>query len=84
MAIEKERQVNESPRESDVDVPILREFGHALNQIIKGWPVVATANLPAADPKLDGMVVIEQGAGSTRNIVAYATGLRIRFTGTNF
>ncbi len=82
MAITKERQVNEAPTVADVNV--LREFGHAINKLIDGPPVVLTANLPAPSSALDGLVVVEQGAGSTRNLVVYSTGLRIRLTGASF
>lgn len=82
MAITKERKVNEAPTVADVNV--LREFGHAINKLIDGPPVVLTADLPAASASLDGLVVLEQGAGSTRNLVVYSTGLRIRLTGASF
>ena len=84
MAIEKERKVNESPRPSDLDVPLVREFGHAINKLIDGPPVVLTADLPAADPKLDGLIVFEDLTGGNFNLIAYALGSRFRFTGTSF
>jgi len=83
MEISRERKVNESPTDA-ADLRVLRDFGHAINKLIDGPPVVLTADLPAASPQLDGLMVVEQGAGSTRNLVVYTTGLRIRFTGTSF
>jgi len=82
MALEKERKVNESPVVADLST--LRQYGHVINKLIDGPLVVLTANLPAADPKLDGLMLVEQGAGSTRNLIIYSTGLRIRFSGSSF
>lgn len=82
VVVTKERKVNEAPIVADVNT--LREYGHLLNKIVDGPPVVLTADLPPANPILDGLLVVEQGAGSTRNLVIYCSGLRVRFTGTNF
>jgi len=82
VAITKERKVNESPNAAHLS--LLREYGHAINKFIDGPPVVLTANLPAASAALDGLMLVEQGAGSTRNLIVYTTGLRIRFTGASF
>jgi hypothetical protein len=79
MAIAKERQVNESPVAGDLNT--LREFGHAINQLISGPPVVLTTNLPAASALLDGLVLVENAGGSNRNIVFYAGGNRYRISG---
>jgi len=81
VALEKERKVNESPVVADLST--LRQYGHVLNKIIDGWPVVATASLPAGAPSLDGLVLIEN-AGGTRNLVFYAGGNRYRVAGSSF
>lgn len=65
-------------------LPVLREHAFAINTLIGGLEVVATADLPAASADLDGLTLIENAGGSTRNLVIYTNGLRTRFTGTNF
>lgn len=77
--ITKERKVNEAPSVADVNV--LREFGHAINTLIDGPPVVLTANLPAASAALDGLVVVENAGGATRNLIVYTGGNRYRISG---
>jgi len=77
--VTRERKVNEAPVVADLNV--LREFGHAINKLIDGPPVVLTADLPAASPTLDGMVVVENAGGATRNLIFYAGGNRYRIAG---
>ena len=79
MALEKERKVNESPVVPDLST--LRQYGHAINKLIDGPPVVLTANLPPASPTLDGLVVVENAGGATRNLIFYAGGNRYRISG---
>ena len=79
MAITKERKVNEALTVADVNT--LREMGHAINKLIDGPPVVLTADLPAPSPTLDGMVVVENAGGATRNLIFYAGGNRYRIAG---
>ena len=82
VTITKERKVNEAPVAADLNT--LREFGHAINELLDGPPPVLTANLPAADAKLDGLVVMEDLTGGNFNLVIYMGGSRIRFTGSSF
>lgn len=44
-------------------------------------PVVATADLPAADVSQDGRIVIEDAGTGDRNLVIYAGGERFRIDG---
>lgn len=46
--------------------------------------VITTANLPAAGATQDGRIVIENAGGGTISLVAYAAGVRFRFTGVAF
>ncbi len=82
MSVTKERKVNEAPIAADLDT--LRDYGHVLNKIIDGWPVILTADIPAGTPSLDGLVILEAAGGSNRNIVFFAGGNRYRVTGSLF
>jgi len=67
--------------------PILRDHGHALNQIINGFlafEVVLTGDLPAAGAAMDGRLLIEDVGAGNRNLVFYIDGLRFRLTGSGF
>jgi len=79
MAITKERKVNEAP--FVVDIPTLREHGHAINTLLDGPAVVTTANLPPGAASLDGLILVENAGGSARNLIFYAGGNRYRISG---
>lgn len=81
-----EFQVNERPTTVEAKhlLSILRSYGHAINVLVQGSPLVATADLPAAGAAQNGKVIVENAGGSTRNLIVYSDGLRTRYTGTNF
>lgn len=86
MSTGQEYQVNERPTsatERDL-LPLLRSYGHTLNQLALGNPMMTTATLPAAGAAQNGKIIIEDAGGGTRNLIFYAGGLRYRVSGTAF
>lgn len=81
--IGQEYQINERPTSTtDRDLlPILREYGHAINQLVMGPIVMTTANLPTAGNAQNGKIIIEDAGGGTRNLIFYAGGARYRISG---
>lgn len=79
-------QVNQSPTVRNVAdlLPILRQYGYAINTLIAGLEIVSAADLPPPSLSLDGHLVVEQAGGGQWNLVLYTKNTRTRFTGTNF
>ena len=86
MSIGQDYQVSESPLPTSFGtlLPILRQHAHVINLLVLGAEVINTSSLPAAGAANDGRIVIENAGGAVRNLIIYSSGVRTRYTGTNF